>query len=95
MAVYKLSKEMEIGGEMKKEIEYDLDSLTGMDVAKAIRDLANQNIIVTMTETDQNYHAAIFAAASGLMLEEVQKFPLKDFVAVCNKVRNFFLSESE
>lgn len=93
MAIYKLSKPTMINGEEMTEISYDIEGLTGNDVAQAIKDLAKQNIIVTLTETDQNYHAALFAIASGLDYMDIRNLPLKDFMKVCNIVRDFFLEE--
>lgn len=93
MAIYKLSKPTMINGEEMTEISYDIEGLTGNDVAQAIKDLAKQSIVVTLTETDQNYHAALFAIASGLDYMDIRNLPLKDFMKVCNIVRDFFLEE--
>lgn len=88
-----LKKPVELNGETVTEIEYDLDSLTGNDVSDAIKMLAKHNIAVIMTETDQNYHAAIFAIASGLDFKDIQRLGLKDFNKACSLVRDFFLEE--
>lgn len=93
MAEYVFNKPVEIDGELREKINYDLDSITGADVARAIKELAKNNIIVTIAETDQNYHAAIFAIASGIAYEDVKRFGLKDYIKVCNIVRDFFLED--
>ena len=49
--------------------------------------------MVTVTEFDQNYHAMIFAIASGIAFEDVQKLKAKDYNKVCSIVRNFLLNE--
>lgn len=86
-----LKKPVEINGELTKEIHYDLESLTGNDISDAIKMLAKQNIVVVMSETDQNFHSAIFAIASGLDFADVKNLSAKDFNKACNLVRNFFL----
>lgn len=88
-----LKKPVEINGELVKEIQYDLDSLTGNDVSDAIKMLAKHNTVVVMTETDQNYHAAIFAIASDLDYADVKRLCIKDYNKACNIVRDFFLEE--
>lgn len=93
MAEYKFKKPVKIDGEERETINYDLESITGEDVTRAIKELAKNGIVVTIAETDQNYHAAIFAIASGLAYEDVKRFGLKDYVAVCALVRDFFLED--
>ena len=93
MAELKLRKPFEIDGEMKESIEYDLDSLTGNDIEQAIADLGKKGIVIVMAETDQRYHAAIFAIAAGISFEDVSRLPAKDFAKATAAVRDFFLEE--
>ena len=93
MEVLKLKKETEINGELVSEIKYDLESLTGEDLANAINVLTKHNIFVAVTETDTNYHASVFAIASGLDYTDIKKLGAKDYMKVCSLVRDFFLSE--
>lgn len=93
MEKFKLRKPTEINGEMAEEISYDLEALTGEDIAAAIKMLAKNNIVVTLSETDSNYHAAIFAIAAGLDYTDVKKLGAKDYSKACNMVRDFFLEE--
>lgn len=88
---FTLKKPVEINGEMTSEIPYDLESLTGNDISEAIKMLAKYGIVVVMTETDQNYHAAIFAISAGLDFADIQKLSAKDYNKACNIVRDFFL----
>ena len=88
-----LKKPVEINGEVVKEIEYDLDALTGQDIADTIKMLAKNGIVVVMSETDSNYHAGIFATASGLDYNDVKRLSAKDYNKACNLVRDFFLEE--
>lgn len=89
----KLSKPFAHDGEMIESISYNLESLTGADIEKAVTDLSSKGIIVTIMETDQRYHAMLFAIASGMAYEDVKRLPMKDFTAATKAVRDFFLNE--
>lgn len=92
---YKLRKPIMIDGQLVKSLKYDLEELDGENIAFANKELQRRGIMVTVTEFDQNYHAMIFAIASGIAFEDVQRMKAKDYNKVCNIVRNFFLEESE
>ena len=93
MAKLELRKPIQIDGKEAKEIEYDLDSLTGADLQRAVKDLGKKGIVVTLNETDQNYHAMLFAIASDLDFEDMKRLGAKDYAKACNAVRDFFLEE--
>ncbi len=95
MEIFKLSKPVTINGAEKSEIEYDLESLTGADVQQALKELANKSYMPGSTEVDPLYHAAIFAQAAGLSLDDVSLLKAKDFNKITQIVRNFFLIPSE
>ena len=86
-----LRKPTMIDGELVDKIAYDLEDLDGDDVSLAIKELGKRGVMVTMAETDQNYHAMIFSIAAGLAYEDVKRLKIKDFNKACNIVRNFFL----
>ena len=92
---YKLRKPIMINGELTTSLKYDLEELTGEDIANANKELLKRGIMVTVTEFDQSYHAMIFAIASGIAFEDVQRMKAKDYNRVCSIVRNFFINESE
>ena len=91
MAELKLRKPFELDGETVEKIEYDLDSLTGNDIEQAISALGKKGIVVTLVETDQRYHAMLFALAAGIAYEDVNRLPAKDFNKATTAVRDFFL----
>lgn len=93
MRTLELKNPAMINGEEVKTIEYDLEGLTGRDSAQAINELSKRKIFVTMTEVDQNYHAAMFAIAAGISFEDVQQLSAKDYQKACNEVRDFFLED--
>ena len=91
MAELKLAKPFLLDGKEVEKIEYDLDALTGDDIEKAIADLGRNGIVVTMVETDQRYHAMLFAIASGNAYEDIKRLPATDFTMATTAVRDFFL----
>lgn len=88
-----LKTPFDLNGEKVEKIEYDLEALTGDDIEHAIAELAKKGIIVTMIETDQRYHAMLFAIAAGISYEDVKRLPARDFNCATNAVRDFFLEE--
>jgi len=93
MAELKLKKPFDLDGEKVDTISYDLDNLTGNDIERAITDLGKKSIIVAMVETDQRYHAMLFAIAAGIAYEDVARLSAKDFTRATTAVRDFFLEE--
>lgn len=93
MEELKLKKPVKIDGEEKSVIEYDLDGLTGADIQQATTELQGLGIMVSTLEFDANYHAALFAKASGLAYADVQRFSAKDYTKVSTLVRNFLLAD--
>lgn len=86
-----LSKPTVVNGETVTEIEYDLESLTGADIDAAIRSLKAVGVQVGTLELDPEYHAALFAQAAGLSLEDMKAFTAKDYKNASIAVRDFFL----
>lgn len=93
MAELKLKKPCAINGETVDVINYDLNELTGNDIERAITELSKKGIIVAMSETDQRYHAALFAISAGLAYEDITRLSAKDFATATTVVRDFFLAE--
>ena len=93
MSTLKLTTPFDLDGEKVESIDYDLDSLKGNDIEKAITDLGKKGIVVAMVETDQRYHAMLFAIAAGMSYEDVCRLSIKDFHKATTVVRDFFLSE--
>lgn len=93
MAELKLKKPFDLDGEQVESISYDLDALTGNDIERAVTELGKKGIVVAMVETDQRYHAMLFAMAAGVAYEDITRLPSRDFVKATSIVRDFFLEE--
>jgi hypothetical protein len=95
MDKYKLKKKAFINGQEVNEIEYDLENLTKSDIDNALMECIKSNHAVVVQETDNMFHAAIFAQAAGLSLNDLNALNAKDYLAIGSKVRNFLFLDLE
>ncbi|MBO0555671.1 phage tail assembly protein [Clostridium botulinum] len=90
MSKLQLSKEVEINGELTKEIEYDFEDLNGDVMEVAIKELQKSGYVPSVQETDVLLHAHIFAQASQLDYSDVKRLGIRDYMKATSLVRNFF-----
>lgn len=95
MAELKLTKPVDINGEKKKVIKYDLENLRGDSLENAIKELQKAGYVPTVQETDPLLHAHIFAEAAGIDYTDVRRLSLKDYMKATGVVRDFFFEDSE
>lgn len=93
VGVYKLRKPTKIDGNIVSELSYNLDSLTGSDIKRIRTALGKRGYIVTAKEIDSVLHAAIFAEASGLTMDNIEALNAFDYMNVADIVRDFLLGE--
>lgn len=93
--ILKLSKPVDIDGELKKEIEYDFDNLTGESVENAIRSMSKMGYVPSVQEVDTILNCHLFSEAAGIDYLDVKRFSAKDYLKAAGEARNFFLAESE
>jgi hypothetical protein len=86
----KLGKSIKIDDKEVTEINYDLDNLMVNSIEIAIKELALAGHVVTFQESDSMLHAALFAQAAGLTLNDLRsQMTLKDYLKAGVIVRNF------
>lgn len=95
MNILKLSKPVEINGEKKISLEYDLESLTGSAIETASKAMQKKGYVATVQELDPILHAHIFAEAAGVDYEDIKRLSAKDYLKAVGTVRDFFLEDSE
>ena len=88
----KLTRPVDIDGKKVKEIKYDVEKLTGRDVERAIKDLAQRKIAVAVPEVDSSLHCQLFAYASGLDYTDIQRLNIVDYVKAIGIIRDFFIA---
>ena len=89
MDILKLKKPVDINGETVTKINYDIDKLTAQDFETAIKQLSKRKIVVKVQELDPMFHAALFAQAADMDLNDIMLLGAKDFANVGLLVRNF------
>ncbi len=90
----KLKKAIEYKGAEYKELDMDLDALTGAQLIKAKSQLTVRadspiNFDTIAPQLSMEFQARVAAEASGVPYEVIQALPAKDFVQVTNAVRDF------
>lgn len=82
-------------GKEYKEIELDLDSLTGNDYLLAERQFGEHfnNKVTPLPELSKEYQMIIAARASNQPLEFYMQMPIKEVSKITIKIQNFLLSE--
>lgn len=92
---FKLSREVEINGEKVKNIEYDLDFLTGESVETSMKELAVASYVPSVQEVDPVLHTHLFAQAANLDYLDIKRLPFVDYIKAGNVIRNFFMRDVE
>lgn len=95
MDVLKLKKPVHINGENVAGIKYDIDKLTAQDFERAIKQLLDRKHIVKVQELDPIFHAALFAQAADMDLNDIMLLGAKDFAVAGLLVRNFIYMDQE
>lgn len=85
------SKPYTFEGQEYTEIDLDLDSLLGRDVAAAKREWQRQGNYSMLIAADVEFCAYLAAKAAGKPLEFIEKLPAKDYCLVAQAVTNFLL----
>lgn len=91
-----LIKPIVFQGEEVKEIEFDLDGLTGEDmiyVDRVFLSTSDINQGITIKETSKEYQILVAARAARQPAELFYKLKAKDFSRVTLRVQNFLLVE--
>ena len=86
-----LKKPINFEGEEIKELDMDLDSLTGRDMIEAQKEI--QSMDVPVQEFHKEYLAVIAAKACGRPTDLMPLLGIKDFSAITVEVQNFLLGE--
>ena len=93
VGTYKFIKPTKIDGEEVKEINYDLNVVDGGSIRRVKGGLMKRGYTVAIKELDEVYHAAIFAEATGLTIDNVESFSPVDYMNVADLVKDFLFGE--
>lgn len=84
-------KPFSFDGKEFKEIDVDLESLTGRDVSEVKRMWAQAGNFSTVVVTDVDFCAYLGAKAAKMPYEFVEALPAKDYCRLAQSVSNFLL----
>ena len=90
--IYKFNKPYSFEGVEHKELDLNLDSLTGRQLSAAKSELAGRGIVTMMTSTDQDYHIMLAKIATGKPVEFFDDMPAGDYSKIAQKVQGFLLA---
>ncbi len=91
--VYTFKRPTKIDGDVVTEIAYDFSEINGASIRKAKSELQKRGYTVAVKELDECYHAALFAQAAGLTIDNVESFGLVDYNNVADIARDFLQAE--
>ena len=75
-----------------KEIEFDLDALTGADYAAVKKDFARGGNFAALPQADSEFCARILERVAKKPLAFFQNLPVKDYCGITQEVSNFLMS---
>lgn len=93
VGTYVFKKPTKIDGEEVTEINYDFNAINGAAIRDIRAELGKRAYAVSVPEIDQVFQAGMFAVASGLTLDNVEAFALRDYMNVTELARDFLLAE--
>ena len=82
----------EIMGKKYKNITFYFENLTGEDMEAIEEELAANNQFVLAPEVNSAFQAMLAARAAGIASDEIRRLPLRDYMKIKNKARDFLVS---
>lgn len=89
--VHVFKKAVTFEGTEYKELDLDLDGLTGADLIKASREAQVLGDVSPVQELSMTYLAVVAAKASNVPVDLIQALPAGEFAKVKMQVQNFLL----
>lgn len=93
VGTYTFKQPAKIDGEAVDTIDYDFTAMNGSNIRHAKSELQKRGYTVAVKELDECFHAAMFAEAAGVSIEDVERFGMKDYNAVADIARDFLFGE--
>lgn len=89
---FELSKEITFEEKLYKELNVDLEGLTGQDLLNAEREFTLTGGVTSVAETSKGYLAIIAAKACKVPIDLINALSAKDFSKLTIMVQNFLLA---
>ena len=85
-------KPVEIEGKQYKSLTFYFEKLTGDDMEKIEAELQDQNKYVLTPEISSTFQCMMAARAAGVTADEIRRLPLRDYMKIKNKARDFLMA---
>ena len=86
------SKPVEIEGKQYKTLTFYFESLTGEDIEAVEEELQDQNKYVLTPEISSAFQSTLAARAAKIPADEIRRLPVRDYMQIKNKARNFLIN---
>lgn len=83
---------VEIEGKKYQSITFYFDNLTGEDIEAIEEELQDQNKYVLTPEISSAFQSMLAARAGNIPADAIRRLPIRDYMAIKNKARNFLLN---
>lgn len=80
---------MTIMNKQYKTMTFYFDRLTGTDVEAIEAELQDQNKYVLSPEISSVFQSMLAARAAGVASDEIKRLPVRDYMKIKNKARDF------
>lgn len=83
---------IEIEGKKYTTLTFYFEKLTGEDIEAIEEELQDQNKYVLTPEISSAFQSMLAARAAKIPADEIRRLPIRDYMAIKNKARNFLLN---
>ena len=83
---------VEIEGKKYTSLTFYFDKLTGEDIEAVEEELQDQNKYVLSPEISSAFQSTLAAKAAKVPADEIRRLPVRDYMAIKNKARNFLIN---
>ena len=85
-------KPIEIEGKKYTSLTFYFEDLTGLDIEAIEEELQDQNKYVLSPEISSAFQSMLAARAAKIPADEIRRLPIRDYMAIKNKARNFLIN---
>ena len=85
-------KPVEIEGQKYTSMTFYFDRLTGEDIEAIEEELQDQNKYVLTPEISSAFQSMLAARAAKIPADAIRRLPIRDYMAIKNKARNFLIN---
>lgn len=89
---HKFSEAVEIEGKKYSSLTFYFEKLKGQDIEAVEAELQDQNKYVLSPEISSVFQSMLAARAAGVASDEISRLPVKDYMKIKNKARDFLVA---